>query len=153
MIFQTAAASTAVPQEVLSRVVSTAKTEVENLASCDKIAGVAGWTAVTASARGSATQKPGSASRSPSGPPSRPSPRTRRGPAIRVLGKGTFEAAKEAWTTLALGFADRAEVGEAAIFRGAGAKLAGINWLHDTSPEALEGSGGATAAFHFESDI
>ena len=41
MIFQTAAASTAVPQEVLSRVVSTAKTEVENLASCDKIAGVA----------------------------------------------------------------------------------------------------------------
>jgi len=51
-----------------------------------------------------------------------------------------------------LGFADRAEVGEAAIFRGAGAKLAGINWLHDTSPEALEGSGGATAAFHFESD-
>ena len=34
----------------------------------------------------------------------------------------------------------------------AGAKLAGINWLHDTSPEALEGSGGATAAFHFESD-
>ena len=29
------------PQEVLSRVVSTAKTEVENLASCDKIAGVA----------------------------------------------------------------------------------------------------------------
>ena len=41
MIFQTAAASTAVPQEVLSTVVATAKTEVENLASCDKIAGVA----------------------------------------------------------------------------------------------------------------
>ena len=65
MIFQ-AAASTAVPQEVLSRVVSTAKTEVENLASCDKIAGVASLDGSRAhcgkqaSERGSATQKPGS---------------------------------------------------------------------------------------------
>ena len=85
MIFQTAAASTAVPQEVLSRVVSTAKTEVENLASCDKIAGVARAARtrqVTGCAPGSARQRPGSASRSPSGAPSRPSPRTRRGPGI-----------------------------------------------------------------------
>ena len=158
MIFQTAAASTAVPQEVLSRVVSTAKTEVENLASCDKVAGVArldgsrshcGKHGLCAWVRDTkAWERFEEPERSAVEAIATNTPR----PGHSVLGKGTFEAAKEAWTTLALGFADRAEVGEAAIFRGAGAKLAGINWLHDTSPEALEGSGGATAAFHFESD-
>ena len=158
MIFQTAAASTAVPQEVLSRVVSTAKTEVENLASCDKVAGVArldgsrshcGKHGLCAWVRDTkAWERFEEPERSAVEAIATNTPR----PGHSVLGKGTFEAAKEAWTTLALGFADRAEVGEAAIFRGAGAKLAGINWLHDTSPEALEGSGGATAAFHFESE-
>ena len=152
MIFQTAAASTAVPQEVLSRVVSTAKTEVENLASCDKIAGVArldGSHGLCAWVRDTkAWERFEEPERSAVEAIATNTPR----PGHSVLGKGTFEAAKEAWTTLALGFADRAEVGEAAIFRGAGAKLAGINWLHDTSPAALEGSGGATAAFHFECD-
>ena len=158
MIFQTASASTAVPQEVLSRVVATAKTEVENLASCDKIAGVArldgsrshcGKHGLCAWVRDTkAWERFEEPERSAVEAIATNTPR----PGHSVLGKGTFEAAKEAWTTLALGFADRAEVGEAAIFRGAGAKLAGINWLHDTSPEALEGSGGATAAFHFESD-
>ena len=158
MIFQTAAASTAVPQEVMSRVVSTAKTEVENLAECDKIAGVArldgsrahcGKHGLCAWVRDTkAWERFEEPERSAVEAIATNTPR----PGHSVLGKGTFEAAKEAWTTLALGFADRAEVGEAAIFRGAGAKLAGINWLHDTSPEALEGSGGATAAFHFESE-
>ena len=152
MIFQTAAASTAVPREVLSRVVSTAKTEVEHLAECDKIAGVArldGSHGLCAWVRDTkAWERFEEPERSAVEAIATNTPR----PGHSVLGKGTFEAAKEAWTTLALGFADRAEVGEAAIFRGAGAKLAGINWLHDTSPEALEGSGGATAAFHFESD-
>ena len=132
MIFQTAAASTAVPQEVLSRVVSTAKTEVENLASCDKIAGVA-----RLRARQSRVVRVGPRHKSLGALRGARAER-RRGHrhehaaawASVVFGKGTFEAAKEAWTTLALGFADRAEVGEAAIFRGAGAKLAGINWLH-----------------------
>ena len=158
MVFQTAAASTAVPQEALSNVVATAKREVETLAGCGKVAGVArldgsrdhcgrhglcAWVQETKAWEGFEEPARGAVEAIATNTP-------REGHS--VLGKGTFEAAREAWTTLALGFADRAEIGEAAIFRGAGAKLAGINWLHDTSPEALEGSGGATAAFHFESE-
>jgi len=147
-----------VPQEALSNVVATAKREVETLAGCDKVAGVArldgsrdhcgrhglcAWVRETKAWEGFEEPARGAVEAIATNTP-------REGHS--VLGKGTFEAAREAWTTLALGFADRAEIGEAAIFRGAGAKLAGINWLHDTSPEALEGSGGATAAFHFESE-
>ena len=71
-------------------------------------------------------------------------------PGHSVLGAGTYRDAEQDFTTLALGFADRRVTGECAYFRDAGAKLAGINWLHDTSPEALADSGGATAAFHFD---
>ena len=71
-------------------------------------------------------------------------------PGHSVLGQGTFRDAEKDFTTLALGFAGRAETGEAAVYREAGAHLAGINWLHDTSPEAMADSGGCTAAFHFE---
>ena len=96
MIFQTAAASTAVPQEVLSRVVSTAKTEVEHLAECDKIAGVArldGSHGLCAWVRDTkAWERFEEPERSAVEAVATNTPR----PGHSVLGKGTFEAAKEA---------------------------------------------------------
>ena len=73
-------------------------------------------------------------------------------PGHSVLGKGTFRDAESSFTELALGFAGRDETGECAAYRGAGFALAGANWLHDASPEALADFGGVTIAFHFESE-
>ena len=69
-----------------------------------------------------------------------------------VLGQGTFRDAEEAWSTIALDYAACSTHGEAAVFREAGAGLVGINWLHDTSPEAISDSSGSTASFRFPSE-
>ena len=49
-------------------------------------------------------------------------------------------------------YAERSESGEAAAFRGAGARLAGVNWMHDMSEAAVKDFGGATVSFHFEGE-
>ena len=70
-----------------------------------------------------------------------------------VLGQGTFAAARPAWEELALEFARSHQDAdsEATCLRDfvAGAQLAGVNWMHDSSPEAIKAAGGCTAAFAF----
>jgi hypothetical protein len=74
-----------------------------------------------------------------------------------VLGQGTFTAGRPAFEALAWHFAQTQRDPDAEItclrdFVG-GAKLAGINWMHDTSPEAMKASGGCTAALSFPAPV
>jgi hypothetical protein len=71
-------------------------------------------------------------------------------PGHSVLGVGTFEAARPGIEVLALDYAQHAdEDTEAGAYRAAGADLAGVHYMHDTSAEAMRESAGCTAGFEF----
>ncbi|KAJ1454564.1 hypothetical protein M885DRAFT_521457 [Pelagophyceae sp. CCMP2097] len=70
-------------------------------------------------------------------------------PGHSVLGAGTFKDAEAAWKTLALGYAECTTEGEALMYRSAGARLIGVNYMHETSEEALNASAGTTAIYAF----
>ena len=68
-----------------------------------------------------------------------------------VLGQGTFAAGRPAFEALALEFATSQTHPdhELTALRDfvEGSQLTGINWMHDTSPEAMKSSGGCTVSF------
>ena len=71
-----------------------------------------------------------------------------------VLGQGTFAAARPAFEALALDYAKQCADPDSEVlclrdFVG-GSQLAGVNWMHDTSEQAMKASGGCTAAFAFQ---
>ena len=75
------------------------------------------------------------------------------------LSCGVSQAAKGAFEVLAKEYAASAELqpgggggGEPRLFADAGARLVGVHWMHDTSPDALADSAGCTASFEFDDD-
>ena len=71
-------------------------------------------------------------------------------PGHSVLGVGTFGAAQAAFEPLALRFAERDHAdAQCTAFRGAGASLMGVHWMHSSTLEDLRDSAGCTASFEF----
>lgn len=148
MIFQAAPRAASVPTHVMATLAKTVAVEMaafgaERVAAIARPAGLCAWIAATRAWE--AYDEPGRGAVEAVA-------LNRPRPGHSVLGKGTFRDAESPFTELALGFAGRDETGECAAYRGAGFALAGANWLHDASPEALADFGGVTIAFHFESE-
>ena len=71
-------------------------------------------------------------------------------PGHSVLEIGTYNTARPAFESLAQEYAQRAGPdSEVSAYVAAGAELAGIHWMHDTSEEALRDRAGCTAGFEF----
>jgi hypothetical protein len=82
-----------------------------------------------------------------------PSPSPSPSPSLSPGPNPTNQAAKSAFETLALRFAEIQSLehadAECTAFRRAGASLMGVHWMHSKRPADLRDSAGCTASFEF----